>query len=158
MTVRVRPRVGGGYVLEAVQRFPGAPEDVFPFFADAGNLGRITPPWLRFRIVAAPDELGLGSLIDYRLRVHGVPVGWRTEITAWEPPHRFVDEQLRGPYRWWHHEHLFEAVEDGTRAVDRVDYAPTGGRLANRLLVQRDLERIFAYRQQVLRDALGANG
>ena len=75
-----------------------------------------------------------------------------------EPPHRFVDDQLRGPYRWWHHEHVFEAVEDGTRAVDRVDYAPTGGRLANRLLVQRDLERIFAYRQLVLRDVLGANG
>ena len=89
-------------------------------------------------------------MIDYRLRVHGVPVRWRTEITAWEPPHRFVDDQLRGPYRWWHHEHLFEAVDGGTRAVDRVDYAPTGGRLANRLLVQRDLERIFAYRQRVL--------
>jgi len=158
VSIRVRPRVGGGYVLEAVQHFPGAPEDVFPFFADAGNLERITPPWLRFRIVAAPDALGLGSLIDYRLRIRGLPVRWRTEITAFEPPHRFVDDQLRGPYRWWRHEHLFEAVEDGTRAVDRVDYAPTGGRLVNRLLVQRDLERIFAYRQQVLRDVLGANG
>jgi ligand-binding SRPBCC domain-containing protein len=158
VSVRVRPRVGGGYVLEAVQRFPGPPEEVFPFFADAGNLERITPPWLRFRIVAAPQRLDLGSLIDYRLRVRGVPVRWRTEITAWEPPHRFVDDQVRGPYRWWRHEHLFEDVDGGTRAVDRVDYAPPGGRVANRLLVQRDLERIFAYRQEVLRDVLGETG
>ena len=83
-----------------------------------------------------------------------MPIRWRTEITAWEPPHRFVDDQVRGPYRWWRHEHVFEAVDGGTRAVDRVDYAPPGGRVANRLLVQRDLERIFAYRQQVLADLL----
>ena len=151
MTVRVRPRVGGGYVLEAVQRFPGAPEDVFPFFADAGNLGRITPPWLRFRIVAAPDQLALGSLIDYRLRVHGLPLRWRSEITAWDPPHRFVDEQRRGPYRAWRHEHRFTAEGGGTLVEDDVTYAVLGGAIVDRLLVRRDLQRIFAFRREALR-------
>ena len=157
MTVRIRPRVGGGYVLTAEQALPHTPADVFPFFADAANLERITPPWLRFRIpTPLPIDMRAGALIDYRLRLRGVPVRWRTEITAWEPPHRFVDEQLRGPYRWWVHEHRFEPIEGGTLATDRVEYGVPGGRLAQRLLVGRDLERIFRYRQQALRDELGA--
>ena len=156
MTVRVRPRVGGGYVLEAVQRFPGPPDAVFPFFADAGNLERITPPWLRFRIIAAPERLELGSLIDYRLRVRGVPIRWRTEITAWEPPHRFVDEARRSPYKFWRHEHRFEAVDGGTRVLDEVHYGVPGGALVHALVVRRDVASIFRFRQAKLREIFQA--
>ena len=91
-----------------------------------------------------------GTVIDYRLRVHGVRIRWRSLISAWEPPCRFVDEQVRGPYRLWHHEHIFEEVEEGTVVQDRVRYAPLGGVLINSLFVRRDVERIFAYRAQEL--------
>jgi ligand-binding SRPBCC domain-containing protein len=156
VSVSIRPRVGGGFVLQASQGLPHPPADVFPFFADAGNLERITPPWLRFRIrTPLPIDMHVGALIEYSLRVHGLPVRWRTEITAWEPPARFVDEQLRGPYRWWVHEHRFEPAEGGTLATDRVEYGVPGGQLANRVLVGRDLQRIFAYRQGVLREEFG---
>jgi len=156
MTVRIRPRAAGGFVLEASQALPRPPADVFPFFADARNLERITPPWLRFRIrTPMPIEMHVGALIEYSLRLRGVPIGWRTEITAWNPPVRFVDEQQRGPYRWWVHEHRFEPIEGGTLATDRVEYGVPGGRLANRLLVGRDLARIFEYRQAVLREEFG---
>jgi ligand-binding SRPBCC domain-containing protein len=151
VTVRIAPSADGGFVLATSLVLPGRPADVFPFFADAANLERITPPWLRFRILTPlPVEMRPGARIEYRLRLRGVPVRWRTEITAWEPPFRFVDEQLRGPYRWWVHEHRFEEVPGGTLASDRVRYGLRGGRLVNRLLVQRDLERIFAYRHDVL--------
>ncbi|MFZ5787076.1 MAG: SRPBCC family protein, partial [Acidobacteriota bacterium] len=130
---------------------PRPREEVFPFFADARNLERITPPWLRFRILT-PGPIGMreGALIDYRLRIHGVPVRWRTRIAAWEPPFRFVDEQVRGPYRSWVHEHLFDAVDGGTLCRDRVEYAVPGGAVVARLLVRPDTERIFAYRREVL--------
>jgi ligand-binding SRPBCC domain-containing protein len=152
VTITVARRPGGGHLLQAEQRLPGAPAEVFPFFADAGNLERITPPWLRFRIVTPqPIEMRPGALIDYRLRLRGVPIRWRTEITVWEPPDRFVDEQVRGPYRWWSHEHRFvEADDGGTLATDAVDYGLRGGALVNRLLVQRELERIFAFRAATL--------
>lgn len=124
---------------------------MFPFFADARNLERITPPWLRFRILTpGPIEMRVGALIDYRLRIRGVPVRWRTRIAAWEPPHRFVDEQVRGPYRRWVHEHTFEPTDGGTLCRDRVEYAVPGGALIARLLVRPDVERIFAYRRAVL--------
>lgn len=139
-------------VFRAEQRFGRPPEALFPFFADAFNLERITPPFLRFRVVTPPPiEMGVGTLIDYRLRVHGVPVRWRTEITAWDPPHRFVDEQIRGPYRTWIHEHRFEPVDGGgTRMYDTVRYAAPGGRLVERWLVDRDVAAIFAYRKRAL--------
>jgi ligand-binding SRPBCC domain-containing protein len=124
-------------------------EQVFAFFADARNLEAITPPWLAFRITTpGPIVMEPGALIDYRLRLRGVPIGWRTRISAWEPPHRFVDEQLRGPYSLWQHEHTFEDVDGGTLVSDRVTYSHFGGRLINGLLVRPDLERIFAYRKQ----------
>jgi len=136
---------------------PRPPEEVFPFFADASNLERLTPPFLRFRILTPrPIEMRPGALIDYRLRVHGVPLGWRTRIEAWEPPHRFVDLQLRGPYRLWHHTHTFEARDGGTLCRDVVRYAVRGGALVDRLFVRRDVARIFAYRAEVLRDLFGA--
>jgi ligand-binding SRPBCC domain-containing protein len=125
--------------------------DVFEFFADARNLEALTPPWLRFCIVTrGPIDMRAGATIDYRLRVHGLPVSWRSEITAWEPPYRFVDVQVRGPYRRWRHEHTF--VERGRRTLarDLVEYAVSGGRLVNGLFVARDLRRIFEYRRRVL--------
>lgn len=131
-------------------------DEVFPFFADARNLGLITPPWLRFEIVTpSPIEMRVGTLIDYRLRVRGVPMRWRSEIVAWEPPHRFVDQQLRGPYRLWKHEHRFAERDGGTETSDHVCYAVWGGTLVDRLVVRRDVTKIFEYREQRLAEMFG---
>ncbi len=127
--------------------------EVFEFFSDAGNLERLTPPWLGFEILTPrPIAMRAGALIDYRLKVHHVPVRWRTEITAWEPPVRFVDEQRRGPYRLWHHTHTFLEQEGGTWVHDRVRYAVLGGILIHKLVVARDVKTIFAYREKVLQE------
>lgn len=147
------------FVLERTQTVPRPPEAVFPFYADPRNLARITPPWLDFRIVSdGALEMCAGLRIDYRIRPLWVPQRWTSEITVWEPPHRFVDEQRRGPYRRWHHEHTFRAVGDGTEIRDRVTYAlPLGvlGRVAHAVFVRRQLEAIFAYRARVVRDLFG---
>jgi ligand-binding SRPBCC domain-containing protein len=128
----------------------------FAFFAEAGNLQRLTPPWLDFAILTPqPIAMSAGTLIDYRIRVHGVPLRWRTEIADWQPPHQFVDRQLRGPYRLWHHTHTFTAENGGTMVEDTVRYQPRGGPLLHRLFVRRDLERIFTFRQQEILAALG---
>ncbi len=125
--------------------------EVFRFFSDAANLERLTPPWLGFEVLTpAPIEMAAGALIDYRLRWRGVPLRWRTEIEIWEPTHRFVDRQIRGPYRLWRHEHRFEEHRGGTMVADRIEYAAIGGRLAHFLAVDRDVETIFAYRRQAL--------
>lgn len=143
-------------VFRIEQAFDLPPSAVFPFFADVTNLERITPPFLRFRVLTpTPVEIGEGTILDYRLRVRGVPVRWRTLIRAWEPPHRFVDEQIRGPYRRWIHEHRFEEVAGGTRMIDEIDYAAPGGRLVERFLVDRDVERIFAFRARFLDRSFG---
>ena len=140
-------------ILRREQRLPGSPEEVFAFFADARNLEALTPPLLHFRVVTpGPIMMGAGALIRYRLRVHGVPVSWLTEITAWDPPHRFVDEQLKGPYALWHHTHTFEPTSDGaTLMCDvvryRVGFGPLGA-LATRLVVRRDVEAIFDFRAE----------
>jgi len=134
-------------------------EEVFAFFSDAGNLDKVTPPWLGFQILTPlPIRMGVGTEIRYRLKVHGVPVGWRTEITVWEPPHRFVDTQRQGPYRQWIHEHRFTAVPGGTRMRDTVDFALPGWilePLIYRWLVRRDIEQIFSFRQRIFRDLFG---
>jgi ligand-binding SRPBCC domain-containing protein len=147
------------HVLERSQRLALPAERAFAFYADALNLEAITPPWLAFRVTTTgPIEMRPGALIDYRLRLHGIPVRWRTRIEAWEPSRRFVDVQVRGPYALWEHTHTFEP--DGPHAVvirDRVRYAlPFGplGRLAHALFVRRDLERIFDYRRGAVADAL----
>ena len=141
------------------QRLPAAPEEVFPFFADAANLEAITPPWLQFRIVTPrPIDMAVGALIDYRLRLHGVPVRWRTRIEEWVPGVRFVDRQLSGPYALWHHTHEFEPVTEGTLMRDTVRYAlPLGplGALAHLAIVRRDLARIFAFRHEAVAAAFG---
>jgi ligand-binding SRPBCC domain-containing protein len=148
------------HVLERRQRIEGPVEQTFAFYGNALNLERITPPWLGFRVTtSAPIEMGVGTLIEYRLRLHRVPVRWRTRIEAWEPPRRFVDVQVRGPYSLWEHTHTFE--EDGPRATiihDRVRYSiPFGpvGELADRLLVRRDLKQIFDYRRDAVARELG---
>jgi len=131
---------------------PLTPAELFPFFADAGNLDALTPPWLHFRIVTpTPIAMCEGALIDYRLRVRGVPLRWRTRINVWQPPHRFVDEQLRGPYRQWIHEHTFEASRRGTLARDHVRYAVPLDFLMHRWFVRPDIERIFRFRSEALR-------
>jgi len=131
---------------------PVPPDGLFPFFADAANLNALTPPLLNFHIVTPPPiVMREGTLIDYRLRVRGVPLRWRTRINVWQPPHRFVDEQIRGPYRLWLHEHTFEPRDGGTLARDHVRYAVALDFLVHRWLVRPDLEKIFAFRAQELR-------
>ena len=144
------------FMLERSTFLPHPIDRVFPFFAEAENLETLTPPLLKFRIVTPrPIEMRVGALIDYKLRVHGIPLKWRSEITAWEPPFRFVDEQRRGPYRLWVHEHRFEEVDGGTRVEDRVEYAVLGGTLIQKLFVAPDLKRIFAFRQGQLEILFG---
>jgi ligand-binding SRPBCC domain-containing protein len=150
------------HILQREQRLRGAPAAVFPFFADARNLEAITPPLLRFRVVTPdPIEMRAGTLIQYRLRLHGVGVSWMTSIQAWDPPHRFVDVQLRGPYALWHHTHEFAADPhdgDGTVMRDTIRYAlPFGplGTLADRLLVRRDLAAILDFRRDHVPRLLG---
>lgn len=139
------------YTFETELWLPRPRDEVFPFFAEARNLETLTPPWLRFEVLTPPPILmKAGALIDYRLRVHGLPIRWRTEIAEWDPPHRFVDVQLRGPYTLWHHTHTFTEQNGGTLCTDRVRYRPRGGALVQRLFVQRDVGRIFEYRRRRL--------
>lgn len=144
--------------FHAEQWLPRPRAEVFPFFADARNLETITPGWLHFQILTpAPIAMRVGCRIDYRLRVHGLPLRWQSEITVWEPPDRFVDEQRRGPYRYWRHEHTFRDHEGGTLCADHVRYAVPGGALVHRLFVKRDVERIFAWRRQLIEQLLGGH-
>lgn len=152
-------REGRDRVLAARQVLPASIDDVFPFFAEAANLERITPPWLRFRIVTeGPVEMRVGALIDYRLRVRGAPLRWRTRISAWDPPHRFEDEQVRGPYVLWKHEHTFTPVPGGTMCVDRVRFRAPLGALVHDALVVPDVRRIFRYRGETLARIFGGDG
>ena len=144
------------FIYDTELWLPQSTEAVFNFFADAANLQAITPDWLDFKILTpAPIILRTGALIDYKLRVHGLPVRWQTEITAWQPPHRFVDEQKRGPYRQWIHEHTFSPQDGGTLCRDHVRYCVLGGRLINYLFVQRDVQTIFSHRTERLKELLG---
>ncbi len=137
--------------LHARLRIEREVEEVFAFFSNPRNLEAITPPWLRFRIVAvSSDRITTGTQIDYRLRLRGVPIRWRSRICVWEPPVRFVDEQVIGPYRLWRHLHTFERDGCATLARDWVEYAAPGGPSVNRLLVAPDLQRIFDFRARSL--------
>lgn len=130
---------------------PAAIDEVFAFFGDATKLQQLTPPWLHFQIeTRTPIAMQQGTLIDYRLRLRGIPIRWRTLISDWTPTSRFVDEQVRGPYRLWRHTHEFESCADGTRVRDCVEYRVLGGWLIERLFVRRDLRRIFEYRGRQL--------
>ena len=147
--------IKGWRILETAQWIPRGRDEVFAFFSDPLNLESLTPPMLRFEIVSrGPLEVRAGLLIDYRIRLRGWPMAWRSEITVWEPPHRFVDEQRRGPYRAWIHEHRFEDRDGGTLVTDRVRYRVLGGAVADRLVVRRDLRAIFQYRRTRLEELL----
>ena len=148
------------HLLERSQRVPVPAARAFGFYADALNLEPMTPPWLHFRVTTpGPITMGAGTLLDYRLRLHGVPISWQTRIETWEPPLRFTDTQVRGPYALWEHTHEFEPEgENACTMHDRVRYAiPYGplGDLAHRLFVRRDLERIFDFRRDALAARLG---
>jgi hypothetical protein len=139
------------YLFTSELWLPRPRAEVFAFFAAAHNLETITPGWLRFEVLTpTPIELRPGVMIDYRLRVHGLPIRWRTEILEWNPPHGFVDRQVLGPYHWWHHTHTFAERDGGTLCRDEIVYRPRGGALMNRLFVRRDIERIFAFRREML--------
>ncbi|HJQ97450.1 MAG TPA: SRPBCC family protein [Candidatus Polarisedimenticolaceae bacterium] len=144
------------HLLEAEQRLPYSVEQVFGFFAEADNLERITPRELRFAIVTPrPIVLAASATIDYRLRLFGIPFGWRSVITEWDPPRAFTDEQVEGPYALWIHRHTFEPERGGTMIRDRVRYRlPLGplGDLAHPL-VRRQLARIFDYRRRAVEAA-----
>jgi hypothetical protein len=144
--------------LEREQRIEQPLDEVFEFFAAARNLERLTPPWLSFEVLTPePIEMRVGTLIDYRLRVHGIPLRWQSRIEEWEPGQSFIDRQIRGPYGLWHHRHTFAADGSATIVRDTVDYGlPLGalGDVAHPLFVRRDLERIFAYRRQAVIEAL----
>jgi ligand-binding SRPBCC domain-containing protein len=145
------------YRLLRQQWFPKPLDEAFSFFSRPENLEEITPQFLRFQVVSAEPQLHAGSLIEYRLRVRGLPMRWTSEITEWDPPHKFVDLQLRGPYKLWRHQHLFAEENGGTRIIDDVEYAlPFGfvGEIAHALLVRRDVENIFEYRQRCLAELL----
>lgn len=144
------------HLLRTELLIPRPRSEVFDFFSRASNLEQITPPILNFNVLTPePIEMRAGTLIDYKLKIRGVPARWRTEIAVWEPPFRFVDLQLRGPYKLWHHTHTFTEEQGGeaTRMVDEVRYAlPFGplGDLVHRLLVRRDVEEIFRYRNETI--------
>ncbi|MFO7894336.1 MAG: SRPBCC family protein [Longimicrobiales bacterium] len=148
------------HTLHRVQHVPTPLAETFDFFSRPENLDRITPPWLAFTMVSDDADMRAGLRIEYRIRPLGFPQKWVSEITAYDPPHRFVDEQVEGPYTRWHHEHTFRAVEGGTEVTDTVTYAlPFGplGRLAHFLVVGRQLESIFDYRRRRLRELLGGD-
>jgi len=146
------------HVLEREQLVRAPAERVFAFFADARNLEALTPAWLRFEILTPlPIAMGKGARIDYRLRIAGIPVRWRTCITSFEPGRGFVDEQVRGPYALWEHTHRFEATDRGVLVADRVRYAlPFGplGTLAHGVWAHSALARIFDFRRARVRELL----
>jgi uncharacterized protein (TIGR01777 family) len=146
--------------LLATQFLPRSVQEIFPYFSRAENLEELTPPWLKFRILSkSTPDIKERTLIDYRLRIHGFPMHWRTCIESFVPNQCFVDTQLRGPYARWHHTHSFEEVPGGTFVHDEVFYRLPGGALGDALAgfwVRRDVEQIFAYRRRKLAEVFRA--
>ena len=147
------------YSLKSTQFVPEERDFLFEFFAYPENLGVITPSWLSFQILTpTPVPMRQGALIDYRIGLAGIPTRWRTYISTFEPPHRFVDEQLMGPYDFWHHRHEFESVAAGTLLHDRVVYdLPFGplGRLVHLVAIRKQLQGIFNHRHKVIAERFG---
>lgn len=149
------------HVLQRQQKIAVPLSDIFEFFSDPQNLETLTPPWLNFKIVEHPGALAEGALIRYTLRLHGIPLHWKTRIEDWHPGVSFVDVQLAGPYKLWHHTHEFETAADGETIIrDTVRYkVPLGpiGELARRALVKPDTEKIFDYRSDAIKQEFGLN-
>ncbi len=149
--------VPNGYELSTELCVTESRSEVFEFFADAFQLERITPPWLNFSVQSPrPIRMQAGTLIDYKLRLHGLPIRWRSRISHWEPLFSFVDEQVKGPYRGWHHLHTFEEVDSagcahpGTLVRDIVNYSVPLSAIMHPLIVRGNLRRIFEFRRQAL--------
>ena len=142
------------YTLEREQTVNRPIEEVFDFFSKPENLARITPPQMRFTMLTPlPIDMGFGTVIDHSVRIFGINVHWRALISSYDPPHSFTDEQLKGPYIFWHHRHRFEKSDGGTRIFDSVSYAlPFGllGRIVHRLFVRTQLDKIFAFRHNAI--------
>ncbi len=147
------------FIFRAEQFVPRPLPEVFDFFSEANNLQKLTPAWLHFRILSVdPAPIRKGTLIRYSLRWRIFPIHWTSEIVEWEPPHRFVDLQLKGPYKLWRHEHSFATLGNGTRILDEVQYRlPFGvlGSIAHTLKVKKDVETIFAYRTEAVNRLFG---
>ncbi len=150
------------YILRREQWIERPIDEVFSFFADAHNLEEITPPWVGFKILSmSTDSIEEGTTIRYHLRLHGIPVHWWTEICDWNPPHCFVDEQTKGPYKLWRHTHRFEAHGNRTKMIDEVQYSlPSGilGRIVHSVKVRKDVSRIFDYRRERIEGLFGHSG
>lgn len=158
MAVRIE-RAGRGWRLHSEVRLPRPVDEVFPFFAEAHNLNLITPERVRFQILTPGKiEMAVGTLIDYRIRIRGVPVRWRTRISEWDPPRGFTDEQIRGPYLWWVHRHRFLPDGNETIATDVVDYGVPGGALVHAAMVGRDVRHIFEFRERRMLEIFGGEG
>lgn len=143
------------YTLSKRQFVPYSIHRVFDFFGRAENLQELTPSFLRFQITRTPIRMEPGARIEYKLHVHGMPIRWKTIIEEWNPPHGFIDVQEKGPYRLWHHTHQFWEADGGTWIEDTVRYAlPFGvlGQLVHSVMVKRDVEQIFAYREAKIRE------
>lgn len=142
------------HLFKAEQFIPGSLQKIFPFFAKPENLAEITPTSLGFEILTpSPIQMKQGALIDYTVKVLGIRMRWTTLIADYEPPYRFTDVQLRGPYSFWHHTHIFNEVEGGVQMLDEVRYAmPMGflGEMVQPFLVRPDIEKIFEYRKKVI--------
>ena len=148
------------YTLRREQFIPRPPVEVFHFFSNAANLQEITPPFLDFEILTPqPVEIRSGTMLDYRLKWHGLPIRWQTKIIEWNPPHGFVDLQVKGPYHLWRHMHQFRPEGEGTMMLDSLNYAlPLGvlGTLAHSVKVRKDVEGIFDYRRQRIEEIFPA--
>jgi ligand-binding SRPBCC domain-containing protein len=147
------------HTFRASQWVPCKVGEVFEFFSDAKNLQVLTPPWLSFKVLSrGPIVIEAGARIEYQLRLHGLPIRWLTEIRQWKPNEYFSDTQLSGPYRFWHHTHLFNEENGGTRMRDVVRYSlgfGVFGEMANILMVRGDVEKIFAYRYKMIEERFG---
>jgi ligand-binding SRPBCC domain-containing protein len=146
------------HTLQREQYLERPVSEVFAFFSAAQNLERLTPSWLRFEVVGpGPPEMRDGTVIEYRLRIHGVPLRWTSRIESWEQNARFVDRQIKGPYALWHHTHDFDAIGNGTLVRDTVRYSVGFGAIGeavHAIQVQRDLDNIFDYRRSAVLEAL----
>lgn len=153
--------VTGENTLTRFQHIGRKREELFSFFGQAKNLAQITPKELGFKITEqSTPELASGSLIKYKISLHGLPITWQSKIADWHPPHEFVDTQEKGPYKKWHHHHQFLERPKGTLMVDRIKYQVPGGPLAfliDQLFVQKDLKNIFDYRHAKIREFFPEN-